>query len=351
MSSPLTEIGSIEELRKFDLLGNITDLFDRAEKNGDLVYADSKFKEIIDDEETDLQYELKIIDALAVRPINRPTEPESDEKITNSHIEKVNKKNPFLRPEPELTIIDKLCNDYRLVLNKYPNSKYHFLLVTREFEPQNSLLKPNELMIIRTIVEILNKELKKQGNGEKYFAFFNSGPNSGYSQFHKHIQFMRLPNGFKVYQNNVIQNVDFFIPNELDQNKRPLFSNKCSFKHSILKLNKLNEDDEENEDILALLYMYLFNRVLNVYKEMDIDRSKLSYNFLLMDDWMMIVPRSKANYEGIWQNSLGFMGLFNAKDEAVKDKILELGFSKILSECGFPMEEDEEKIVYNGYGY
>lgn len=350
----MSSIESIKELREFDLYDRITGMFETAESAGDLVYSESNYDEIIKDEETNLEYELKIVEALSVRPNNRAVEPGMKEKVTKDHVNEVLKKNPFLKPEPELTIVESLISDYRLILNKYPNTKYHFLLVTKEFTPQDGLLKPIELLIVRTILENLNGKLKSIGSKTRYFSFFNSGPESGYSQYHKHIQFMLLPENFRVYQDDVVRNVDFYLPNEIDERKGPLFYPKCSFKHSILKLAPIDlkhedHDDEEDEDKLALLYMFLIRRVLNISKEFNIEQ--ISYNFIMMNDWMMVVPRRSAKYENIWQNSLGFMGIFNAKNVEIKDKIIELGFQKILEECGFKIEEQEKDVMYNEYGY
>lgn len=350
----ILEINTLKELRELDLFERIRKVFDNAFTNGELVYKEAIDCLMIKDPESKIDNELKIVSGLAHRPNNRACEPGSD-SITDDKLDEVKKKNPFKNPEPELTIINSLLGKYRLILNKYPNTKYHFLLVTKEFEQQDTLLTPIELQLIHNILENLNRN-----EGVRYFSFFNSGPESGYSQFHKHIQFMMLPEGMRAYQEDVIRNVDFFIPREIMENRRPLFYKNASFKHYILKLKEYEriasgdneEQDEEERDDLAILYMYLIKRSMNIFKEFeDNNNKKMSYNFLMMSDWMMIVPRRSAKFEDIWQNSLGFMGLFCVKNEELKEKVLKLGFSKILQECGFPMEEDEEHIVYNEYGY
>jgi ATP adenylyltransferase len=346
------EIRTIEELRNFKLFDHIKEVFNKASKNGELIYKDASNFEILKDKETKMEYEVKIVEALSKRPNNRALEPGCGKaEITDDILSTVQKKNPFLHPEPELTIIDSLMDKYRLILNKYPNTKYHFLLVTKEFEKQDSLLKPTEMQIMHTILDNLNN--KNENEGIKYFSFFNSGPESGYSQFHKHIQFMLLPTKLNIYQESVVKNVDYFIPKEMISQNRPLFYKKATFKHYILKLKGEDEieDEEDERDSLGLLYMYLIKRCMNIFKEYEMDDLKLSYNFLMMPDWMMIVPRRSAKYEDIWQNSLGFMGLVCVKNTELKNKVLNIGFSKILQECGFPMEEDEDKIVYNEYGY
>lgn len=345
------EVKTLSELRSFPLFQTVKTVFDKALANGDLIYKESENVEILKDAETGMKYEISITEGLSQRPNNRAIEPgHKDAVISEKVLETVIKRNPFLHPEPELTIIDSLLDKYRLILNKFPNKKYHFLMVTKEFEQQDSLLKPLELQLMHVILENLNKDDEDM----KYFSFFNSGSESGYSQFHKHIQFMITSPKLDVYQEKVVSNVEFFIPKEIVAANRPLFFKNASFKHYILKLKESNgEDDEQDLDNLAILYMYLIKRVMNIYKEFEIDtkNKKISYNLMMMPDWIMIIPRKNAKFEDIWQNSLGFMGLFYLKNEELKKKVIEIGFSKILQECGFPMEEDEDKIVYNEYGY
>lgn len=346
------KIDTLKELRELNLFDIVKDVFDKALKNGDLIYDENIEFERVTDPESEIENEIKIVSGLSKRPNNRASEPgNKDEEINEDKLNEVIEKNPFLKPEIELTVIDSLLGNYRLILNKFPNTKYHFLLVTKEFEKQDTLLKPIELQLMHTILD----NLKKVSNKE-YFSFFNSGSESGYSQFHKHIQFMMLPDGFRTYQSNVVRGVNYFIPKEIIENRRPIVYEKASYKHYILKLKEYdmyeNEEQEEDErDSLAILYMYLIKRIMNIFKEFDMEDKKLSYNLLMMSNWMMIIPRRSAKFEDIWQNSLGFMGLFCVKNKELRDKVMNIGISKILQECGFPMEEGERDIVYNEYGY
>ncbi|KAG7859758.1 hypothetical protein KL919_002463 [Ogataea angusta] len=340
----MVTVNTIQELRSLELGSLVKTTFQKALQNGQLVFSPSKHEHYTDPQ-TGMECELIVVEGLRKRPINRPTQPGSDEMISSDKIEQVKAKNPFMKPEPELTLIDTLLHDYRLILNKFPNTEEHFLMVTKEFIQQDTLLQPLELELMLTILRKLNDSDKK------FFAFFNSGPESGYSQFHKHIQFMKLPSGFHVYQNSLVENSDFYIPTETSESKKPLVNKNLTFKHFVLKLPKTFASEEEQQSTLALMYMYLFKRVLNVFKEYGVDSSKLSYNFLMMENWMMIIPRRNAFFDGIWQNSLGFMGLFTTKDETVKSKILQHGAGTILRECGFELDPTDDNHKYDEYGY
>lgn len=61
-----------------------------------------------------------------------------------------------------------------LQLNKYSIVARHFLLVTKEFEPQSMPLTPVQLLAAYSI-------LKQLGSREKHLAFLNSGKESGAS--------------------------------------------------------------------------------------------------------------------------------------------------------------------------
>lgn len=225
------------------------------------------------------------------------------------------------------------------------------MLVTKDFAKQDSLLKPIELQLMHVILKNINNSKECKESNTQFFAFFNSGPESGYSQFHKHIQFLRLPRGFTPYQSGLASTTEFYLPRELNVNRHPLMLQNAKFKHWILKIKDSFEDEEERETILAMLYMFLISRVLNVSRSQKIPRDKVSYNFMMMDDWMMAVPRRHAKYKDVWQNALGYMGLFSARDEDVRQKMLDLGFSEILEGCGFPVEEKEKEISYSGLWY
>ncbi|CDK26907.1 unnamed protein product [Kuraishia capsulata CBS 1993] len=344
------EIDSFEQLRQVDLFGALTKTFADAESSNNLVFVKSN-SELIRDEQTGMMCELKIVQGLASRPINRPSDPTSSadgaqrEKKEESKEEKeeklaqVQSKNPFLLPEPELTVSDDLLKDYRLILNKYPNSLDHFLMVTRKFVPQDTLLSPLELQLMYGIL----KNLNDAKNGARFFGFFNSGPQSGYSQYHKHMQFMRIPDNFPVFPDSVVNGVEAFLPGDLAHQKQPMKNNDLSFQHLILPLPSKFDDDEACEDWLSMAYMALVRRAMNIFKDSDLEFEKISYNFLITDRWMMLVPRRFAHHGVIWINSLGFLGLFSTKNEETKQVILDLGFSTILKEVGFPNDGQEHQ--------
>ncbi len=93
-----------------------------------------------------------------------------------------------------------------LVLNKYPVIAQHFILATTAFERQGDLLGMGDLAATFACLRAWGAG---EGDGDdddgagaragpgpgtgatkRLFAFFNSGPHSGASQPHRHVQFL-----------------------------------------------------------------------------------------------------------------------------------------------------------------
>jgi len=96
------------------------------------------------------------------------------------------KSNPFLPPQPGLLIAS--IPDCNLVLNRYPIIPQHFLLCTAAFEPQTEPLRQQDLAAVYDVLRTW-----EDMPGERLYGFFNSGPASGASQLHRHVQFFPIP--------------------------------------------------------------------------------------------------------------------------------------------------------------
>lgn len=89
------------------------------------------------------------------------------------------KDDPFAPPlEEELVVAHDLTEKHTLLLNKFPVTDNHVLIITKDFEHQTNPLS-------REDVEAALITMKAVTNG---FIFYNSGKVSGASQVHKHVQ-------------------------------------------------------------------------------------------------------------------------------------------------------------------
>lgn len=89
-------------------------------------------------------------------------------------------RNPFLPPEPELTV-GALGTRHLVVLNKYPVFSDHVLIVTRDFEPQTAPLSGDDFRAWHALL------------AEGGLGFYNGGEIAGASQPHRHLQW--IPDG------------------------------------------------------------------------------------------------------------------------------------------------------------
>ncbi|SPQ22980.1 90a2fc61-dd08-4724-83cd-0ab5f10154e7 [Thermothielavioides terrestris] len=126
---------------------------------------------------------------------------------------------PFDDPPPAM-LITPLPPSHNLVLNKFAIVPEHFILATKAFKPQNHLLEPADLAAAYACIEAYHyhhqqrqhhqhrqsstnpttdpkqedeaKEAQEQPDPDEgeLFVFFNSGPHSGASQPHRHIQLL-----------------------------------------------------------------------------------------------------------------------------------------------------------------
>lgn len=77
------------------------------------------------------------------------------------------------------------------MLNKYPVIRQHFILATLSNKQQTHLLEPEDIAAAFQCIHAWRANDSKDTPRE-LFAFFNSGPHSGASQPHRHIQFLPI---------------------------------------------------------------------------------------------------------------------------------------------------------------
>ncbi|MDA8432406.1 MAG: hypothetical protein M0Z60_05510, partial [Nitrospiraceae bacterium] len=89
--------------------------------------------------------------------------------------------NPFLPYEKDLFVAD-ISETHAAILNKFNVVEHHLLVVTREFEDQETLLTPPDCEALWACLQ------EYDGLG-----FYNGGEAAGASQRHKHLQVVPLP--------------------------------------------------------------------------------------------------------------------------------------------------------------
>src|SRR5262245_12225731 len=192
--------------------------------------------------------------------------------------------NPFLPADPDL-LVGAVGESHFCVLNKYPVIAHHALIITRDFQDQEAPLE-------RADFEALWTCLREGGLG-----FYNAGAAAGASERHRHLQLVPTPIGepplptpFDAVQANA--NFDGGIGRIAS----------LPYLHGIGRLRAIaNQPPAEAAGVLHELYRQLA-------RAFGCHRHGQPYNLIVCRDWMLIVPRSRAQWRGVSVNGLGFAG-------------------------------------------
>ncbi|KAI8969806.1 ATP adenylyltransferase-domain-containing protein [Pilobolus umbonatus] len=278
-----------------DLLKTIEEKFESAKKGSQLFSFDST---VVTKESGSVKFELTYVPALGKK---------------SSSSNKKEKMDPFENPDPALVV--KELDEHIILLNKYSVIPKHILLVTKEFKEQTDLLLPNDLY---EAIECI----KAFGHSYSPLTFYNCGPSSGASQRHKHLQVIPLR------RDSTVQPPIKQLYNEIhDRHVGQIYAiNKLPFVHVIMELDKNIMRSALERDHLTEYLSAMFFGLLDAMFQQLRENTEIvtdSYNFLMTDDFMMLVPRTKESAvvekEGRQHefslNSLAFAGLLLCKTE------------------------------------
>lgn len=269
------------------------------------------------------------------------------------------KQDPFENPSPDLLIssIPTSKPTHNIVLNKFPIIKNHFILSTISWKSQTALLDPEDLAVTHAL---LQKWPDSNVNGS-LFAFFNSGPDSGASQPHRHIQFLPIE--------------DMMTPETKSTGWRPAIeyiSSECRhtelyavqgctafpFAHFACRL-----PHKPDPEALHAAYLSLYATAMEsippaaasdfsiTNKSPDPASDTISYNLAMTTTVMAICPRRSefATLSGgvgeVGFNGTVLAGTFMSKDEEVWKKVNEEPerIERVLEGIGFPFPSVSNK--------
>jgi ATP adenylyltransferase len=207
--------------------------------------------------------------------------------------------------EPDL-LVRELSATHFALLNKYPVIAHHVLLVTRSYAPQEALLDAADFQALAICLS------EFEGLG-----FYNGGAAAGASQPHKHLQVVPLPLG--------------------DGDAVP-----------IAVLFDLALAETGGAGVKGLPFRHAFartggsasvtgGRLLELYRELltaagitgitreGVPHQSAPYNMLVTTDWMLVVPRLRADFAGVSINALGYAGSIFVKNATELARVRETG--------------------------
>jgi ATP adenylyltransferase len=202
--------------------------------------------------------------------------------------------NPFLPYEQDLFVGD-LTETHLCLLNKFNVVDYHLLIVTRVFEEQEDWLNLADFEAMQVVLAEIDG-----------LAFYNGGKLAGASQRHKHLQV--VPLSLVEGETNLpiapaIETAVF----EGEIETIPAFS----FCHALAKL----DPNASAKDILET-YHQLLKAVGLIGDRTEGNKQTGDYNLLATKEWMLVVPRTAEEFQGIGINSLGFAGAILVRDRS-----------------------------------
>ncbi|MBD2501618.1 ATP adenylyltransferase family protein [Anabaena azotica] len=222
--------------------------------------------------------------------------------------------NPFLPYEQDL-FVSEISDTHVCILNKFNVVDYHLLIITRDFEEQESLLTLGDFAAMWACLA-----------GMDGLAFYNSGKLAGASQRHKHLQLVPLP--FTASQPQ-IPIAPLLISAKFQDSTATIPG--LPFVHAFASLQPAWVDSPliGAEATLAIYHDLLRAVGLGI---VDGDKPTGAYNLLATREWMMIVPRSQEHFHTISVNSLGFAGALLVKNETEMQLLKQHGPMTILKE-------------------
>lgn len=232
---------------------------------------------------------------------------------------------PFLPYERDLFVAD-LSDTHIALLNKFNVIDHHLLIVTRCFEPQESLLNPADFAALHACMA----EFESLG-------FYNGGTDAGASQSHKHLQIVPLPLG---ESGPPLPVEPLFASARMEGSTGTIPG--LPFRHAFAHLDPAPVDSQDAAHAAFECYRSLLDAVglaaIDVNGEL---RQSAPYNLLVAPRWMLLVPRSAECVEGVSVNALGFAGSLFVRDEAQMQIIKRLGPMTVLRRAAVSTVTDQ----------
>lgn len=198
--------------------------------------------------------------------------------------------NPFLPYEKSMYVCEA-GEHHVCLLNKFPVISPHLLICSKDFVPQESPLSWEDWHAWLggfTHSDVL--------------GFYNSGPLAGASQSHRHMQLVRSD-----------------IPLE-----KVIAGGKLPFAHWLYLVEAMTTDELYDAYLKGMKALSLFNETGDVCKP---------HNILLTERWLLILPRTANNVQGLFANGINYSGRFLVKQPEQLVWLQEYGLMRFLREC------------------
>jgi len=221
---------------------------------------------------------------------------------------------PFLPPEPDL-VVGAIGAAHVCLLNKYPAIPHHALIATREFEDQDSPLTRSDFEVLWTcLVE------------ESGLIFYNAGAIAGASERHRHLQLVPTP----LVEPPLATPLDAVLDDAHFEGGVGRVAS-LPFLHGLGRLRAIaNLAPADAAEVLLGLYQELA-------RAFGCHRHGQPYNLLVCRDWMLLVPRARAQWRGVGVNALGFAGALMVPGHEELETLRRGGPLRVLARVAVPI--------------
>ena len=215
------------------------------------------------------------------------------------------KPNPFL-PWDQRLEVDRIGESHVVILNKYPVQTTHMLLITQDWQPQTGWLSMEDWRSLAR-VDAMTTGL----------WFFNSGPDAGASQPHRHLQLLPRSAGERICARE-----DWF--------QRCAEGTTTSAQDPLLHSAQVAPIRSTlTAETLHQLYLALATD-LGLGHPTTFDCPRGAYNLLLSRQWMAMVRRGREGIHGFSVNALGFAGSLLSTEASDREWIQRSGPEALL---------------------
>ncbi|TLD30005.1 putative phosphorylase [Venturia nashicola] len=269
--------------------------FDELVEQGNLIYGPSTVTSIVDD---GIPFEFRVCPAFREKP--QPKEKSSEEPV------KMMGEGSDLQEDPTIEIT-RINGTHILIYNKFCISKSQMMIVTaNSYHRQHDPLDGDDIEAARMVLLSL---------ASPHFIFFNDGVIAGASRKHKHLQVLRMPK----------DSMDLLVSKDSSKDFP-----KLPYKYFSIDFA---DKAQPSKELLHKMYQNLLNQCEGLLPGKQ--GESVPHDVILTKNWMMVIPRSKRNFEGSSDvNAAGMLGMIWLKYDEEVDKWKELGPARVLRQLG-----------------
>ncbi|KAL0573783.1 hypothetical protein V5O48_008170 [Marasmius crinis-equi] len=273
----------------------VLEAFDDLLARGKLIYGETKPVYVTD---RGFDFEFRICQAFLTKP--QLTGPQS-----NTEIRKFGPHSDIDFADDKLLLAEFNNGTHILVLNKFCVSRPQYILLTKDSTRKQ--LESLGLDEFKSLLEVFGAlEGGERGRGTRHWMLYNCGEEAGSSRRHKHMQVFRYPTSFRVFPDR--QPGEVVVP----------------YKHFLRYLDSNRNPSAEE--------------LMSIYEELleQVGRPG-PHNVIFTSSWILVIPRTKANFDGADGNGAAMMGMVWVTDEEKIRRWERLGPARVLSQLGVPL--------------